>query len=129
MAQEIPLYQVDAFSDAVFSGNPAAVCPLEAWLPDELLQAIAAENNLAETAFFVPEGRALSSALVHADPRSGPLRPRHPRQRPRLEDPIAPGGAGSCSFQTRSGLLTVHCGEAGLCHGLSGHPGRRRHRS
>ena len=52
----IPLYQVDAFAGAVFSGNPAAVCPLEAWLPDETLQAIAQENNLSETAFFVPEG-------------------------------------------------------------------------
>ena len=50
----IPLYQVDAFSDHVFSGNPAAVCPLDAWLSDSVLQAIAAENNLSETAFFVP---------------------------------------------------------------------------
>ena len=51
----IPLYQADAFADAVFAGNPAAVCPLDAWLPDETLQAIALENNLSETAFFVPE--------------------------------------------------------------------------
>jgi PhzF family phenazine biosynthesis protein len=50
------MYQVDAFADRVFGGNPAAVCPLDAWLPDTLLQAIAAENNLAETAFFVREG-------------------------------------------------------------------------
>lgn len=49
----IPLYHVDAFTDEVFGGNPAAVCPLEAWLPDETLQQIAAENNLSETAFFV----------------------------------------------------------------------------
>lgn len=53
---ELTLYQVDAFTDAVFGGNPAAVCPLEAWLPDATMQAIAAENNLAETAFFVPDG-------------------------------------------------------------------------
>lgn len=52
----IPLYQIDAFADQLFSGNPAAVCPLEAWLPDDLMQRIAEENNLAETAFFVPEG-------------------------------------------------------------------------
>src|SRR4051794_29524026 len=51
----IPLYQVDAFTDRVFAGNPAAVCPLEQWLPDDILQSIAAENNLSETAFFVPE--------------------------------------------------------------------------
>lgn len=53
---EIPIYQVDAFTDRPFAGNPAAVCPLESWLPDETLLAIAAENNLAETAFFVREG-------------------------------------------------------------------------
>jgi PhzF family phenazine biosynthesis protein len=52
---ELPFYQVDAFSDRVFSGNPAAVCPLEAWLDDAVMQNIAAENNLSETAFFVAE--------------------------------------------------------------------------
>lgn len=50
------LWHVDAFTDRVFAGNPAAVCPLDAWLPDAQMQAIAAENNLSETAFFVPEG-------------------------------------------------------------------------
>src|SRR5687767_7411130 len=49
-----PVYQVDAFTAERFHGNPAAVVPLDAWLPDETLQAIAAENNLAETAFYVP---------------------------------------------------------------------------
>ncbi|HYM32054.1 MAG TPA: PhzF family phenazine biosynthesis protein, partial [Candidatus Cybelea sp.] len=52
----IPLYQIDAFTDRVFAGNPAAVCPLDAWLDDATMQAIAAENNLSETAFFVPQG-------------------------------------------------------------------------
>jgi predicted PhzF superfamily epimerase YddE/YHI9 len=52
----LPIYQVDAFTDNVFAGNPAAVCPLETWLPEAKMQAIAAENNLAETAFFVREG-------------------------------------------------------------------------
>lgn len=47
-------YQVDAFATRAFEGNPAAVCPLEAWLDDGLMQAIAEENNLSETAFFVP---------------------------------------------------------------------------
>lgn len=47
-------YQVDAFATRAFEGNPAAVCPLESWLDDDLLQSIAAENNLSETAFFVP---------------------------------------------------------------------------
>lgn len=53
---EIPIYQVDAFSSSVFSGNPAAVCPLTEWLPDQQLQAIAAENNLSETAYFIRNG-------------------------------------------------------------------------
>jgi PhzF family phenazine biosynthesis protein len=52
------LYFVDAFADQLFSGNPAAVCPLGAWLPDELMQNIAMENNLAETAFLVKENGA-----------------------------------------------------------------------
>ncbi|MCS7314830.1 MAG: PhzF family phenazine biosynthesis protein [Bryobacteraceae bacterium] len=48
----IPIYQVDAFASRLFEGNPAAVCPLESWLPDDILVAIAAENNLSETAFL-----------------------------------------------------------------------------
>ena len=50
----IPFVQVDVFADAVFGGNPAAVMPLSAWLDDDLLQRIAAENNLSETAFLIP---------------------------------------------------------------------------
>ena len=48
------IYQIDAFTDSVFGGNPAAVCILESWISDSLMQQIAAENNLAETAFAVP---------------------------------------------------------------------------
>jgi len=51
----IKLYQVDAFTDKVFSGNPAAVCPLDGWLDDDIMQNIAQENNLAETVFYVKE--------------------------------------------------------------------------
>jgi PhzF family phenazine biosynthesis protein len=54
---KIDLYQIDAFARRVFAGNPAAVCPLAAWPDDRLLQAIAEENNLSETAFFVPAHR------------------------------------------------------------------------
>jgi len=50
----IPIFQVDAFAERPLSGNPAAVMPLDRWLPDDVMQAIAAENNLAETAFTVP---------------------------------------------------------------------------
>ena len=52
----IPFAQIDAFADAPFTGNPAAVMPLSAWLDDQTLQAIAAENNLSETAFLIPDG-------------------------------------------------------------------------
>jgi PhzF family phenazine biosynthesis protein len=51
---ELRIWQVDAFADRLFEGNPAAVIPLASWLTDEQMQAIAAENNLSETAFFVP---------------------------------------------------------------------------
>ncbi|MBL7743972.1 MAG: PhzF family phenazine biosynthesis protein [Chitinophagaceae bacterium] len=50
------LYQVDAFTDKLFAGNPAAVVPLEKWIDDDLMQNLAMENNLAETVFFVPDG-------------------------------------------------------------------------
>jgi PhzF family phenazine biosynthesis protein len=50
---KIKMYQVDAFTDKIFSGNPAGVCPLDEWLPEEVMQNIAMENNLAETAFYV----------------------------------------------------------------------------
>ncbi|VAW60522.1 Phenazine biosynthesis protein PhzF like [hydrothermal vent metagenome] len=52
---DIKIYQVDAFANHIFEGNPAAVCPLDSWLPDTLMQRIAAENNLSETAFFVEQ--------------------------------------------------------------------------
>jgi len=52
----LPLYQIDAFTDKPFHGNPAAICPLTEWPDDQTLQDIAAENNLAETAFFIDRG-------------------------------------------------------------------------
>jgi len=52
----LPVFHVDAFTAMPFAGNPAAVCPLKDWLDDKLLQAVAAENNLSETAYFVPRG-------------------------------------------------------------------------
>ncbi len=51
---KLTLYQVDAFTNKLFGGNPAAVVPLEKWIDDELMQQLAMENNLAETVFFVP---------------------------------------------------------------------------
>jgi PhzF family phenazine biosynthesis protein len=57
MTTPLPIFQVDAFAEKPFTGNPAAVMPLNEWLPDEVMQAIGAENNLAETAFTVPSER------------------------------------------------------------------------
>ncbi len=106
MAQEIPIYQVDAFASEVFAGNPAAVCPLEAWLPDQVMQAVAAENNLSETAFFVKQGEVYDlrwftpAAEVdlcgHATLGSAYVIATH-------LDP----GAERTVFHTRSGPLTV----------------------
>ena len=53
---KLPIFQIDAFTGELFRGNPAAVVPLGAWLPDATLQAIALENNLSETAFVLPSG-------------------------------------------------------------------------
>jgi len=52
----LPIYQADAFTDQLFGGNPAAICPLTEWLPEATMQKIATENNLAETAYFVKQG-------------------------------------------------------------------------
>jgi PhzF family phenazine biosynthesis protein len=102
----IPLYQLDAFADRVFAGNPAAVCPLEAWLDDTLLQAIAAENNLAETAFFVPQGDGFHlrwftpttevDLCGHATLATAAV----------VFERLRPDAA-SVAFSTRSGTLTV----------------------
>jgi PhzF family phenazine biosynthesis protein len=102
----IPIYQVDAFTGAVFAGNPAAVCPLENWLPDNTLQAIAAENNLAETAFFIRNGEGFQlrwftpaveiDLCGHATLASGYV----------LFNLLGEQGD-TIAFQTKSGRLTV----------------------
>jgi PhzF family phenazine biosynthesis protein len=56
---KLELYQIDAFTDKLFGGNPACVVPLERWLPDELLLKITQENAVAETAFFVQKGEKI----------------------------------------------------------------------
>ncbi len=100
------LYQIDAFTEDVFGGNPAAVCPLESWLPDATLQAVARENNLSETAFFVPDGEGYRlrwftpvdevDLCGHATLASAHVVFRHLRPE-----------AGSVRFETKSGHLTV----------------------
>ena len=67
---KIRQFQVDAFACRRFEGNPAAVCPLDSWLDDSLMQAIAAENNLSETAFFVPTGDRFACAGLPRSSRS-----------------------------------------------------------
>jgi PhzF family phenazine biosynthesis protein len=104
---KLPIYQIDAFTSAVFGGNPAAVVPLDAWLPDATLQGIAAENNLAETAYFVAEGDGWRlrwftpttevDLCGHATLASAHL----------IFDRIKPA-ATNVRFQTRSGLLEVN---------------------
>ena len=65
---KIPIYQVDAFASEIFKGNPAAVCPLKEWLPDQIMQNIAMENNLSETAFFIEEGDIYYICLLYTSP-------------------------------------------------------------
>ena len=106
MMLTIPIYQVDAFTLGPFSGNPAAVCLLDAWLDDQLLQSIAAENNLSETAFIVARDdgydlrwftpTAEVDLCGHATLASSYVVFNH--LKPELE---------SVSFETMSGTLTV----------------------
>jgi len=107
---EQSVFQIDAFTDHLFGGNPAAVCPLETWLPDDVMQDIAAENNLSETAFFVAEGddgsghyglrwftpKAEVDLCGHATLASAHLILEH----------LQPGLA-AVSFDTKSGRLDV----------------------
>ena len=60
------IYQIDAFADKIFSGNPAAVIPLDKWIDDVLMQQIAEENNLAETVFFCTKAGWVSYQVVYA---------------------------------------------------------------
>lgn len=102
----LPLYQVDAFTNRPFAGNPAAVCPTEGTLPEALMQDIAAENNLSETAFFHREGDAFHlrwftptvevDLCGHATLASAYV----------LMTALEPTRA-EAAFRTRSGLLTV----------------------
>ncbi|MCL4143894.1 UNVERIFIED_CONTAM: hypothetical protein GTU68_065061, partial [Idotea baltica] len=70
---ELKIYQIDSFADSVFSGNPAAVCPLSEWLPDDLMKKIAAENNLSETAFFAPKDSGYEDEIRKLSPNMSSL--------------------------------------------------------
>jgi PhzF family phenazine biosynthesis protein len=110
---KLPIYQVDAFADAPFQGNPAAVVPLQHWIDAERMAAIAAENNLAETAFFVAQGDGYALRWFtpeievplcgHATLASAHVLFHHlGYTRPQI------------TFQTKSGALTVKQGEGGM---------------
>jgi PhzF family phenazine biosynthesis protein len=122
--RKIPIFMVDAFAEQLFGGNPAAVCPLEEWLPDATLQAIAAENNLSETAFFVPSGAQGAdyqlrwftptvevSLCGHATLASGHV----------LLNTLGLRGS-RVVFSTQSGLLAVERDGEGLCVDLPALP-------
>lgn len=99
-------YIVDAFADQVFQGNPATVCVLDSWLPEELMQKIAMENNLAETAFTVPEGEQWRLRWFTPEKEfdlCGHATLAAAYVLTRLEHP----GLDEVRFSTRSGLLTV----------------------
>lgn len=74
---QLDIFQVDAFSSETFGGNPAAVCPLQAWLPDATLQQIAAENNLSETAYVVRSGEVFELRWFTPTVESRPVWPCH----------------------------------------------------
>lgn len=110
---ELPIYQVDAFASRIFAGNPAAVMPLQAWLEDEMLQAIAMENNLSETAFLVPcergyELRWFTPAVEVDLCGHATLAAAHT-----LFEDLGHEGPEVC-FQTHSGELRVRRGPDGL---------------
>lgn len=106
MVMKLPLYQVDAFTSEIFKGNAAAVCVLEKWLSDSTMQAIAAENNVSETAFIVPKGEHYAirwftpvmevDLCGHATLASGHVVHRHLRP-----------GQRQINFDSRSGPLGV----------------------
>ena len=109
----IPLYQLDAFSDKPFEGNPAAVCPLDSWLDDDVLQKIAAENNLSETAFFVPDGAGFG--LRWFTPRAEVDLCGHATLATAwVIFNLLETDRGTLRFETRSGELVVRRGEDGL---------------
>lgn len=102
----IRIFKLDTFTNQTFAGNPAAVCPLEAWLPDELLQKISAENNLSETAFFV--GTAGQYELRWFTPKTEVDLCGHATLASAfvLMQKLEPS-VSVVTFQTRSGELTV----------------------
>jgi PhzF family phenazine biosynthesis protein len=124
MPISVPLWQVDAFATRAFSGNPAAVCPLDRWPPDDVMQSIAAENNLSETAFFVPRADG-DSDLRWFTPRTEVDLCGHATLAAAwvLMKEMDPS-RGRAVFHTRSGPLTVTRAGDALAMDLPARPAR-----
>jgi PhzF family phenazine biosynthesis protein len=104
---KIPFYQVDAFSKKIFGGNPAAVCILESWLDTNVLQAVAAENNLSETAFLVPKARGIYDLRWFTPAMEVDLCGHATLASAFVIFSFLDNTLSSVSFETKSGLLSV----------------------
>ena len=111
---ELKLWQLDAFADKPFEGNPAAVVPLTHWLSDEQMQAIAAENNLAETAFFVSTGAGKYDLRWFTPEVEVPLCGHATLASAHVIFSHLVPSLTRVDFSTKSGILTVEKGDAGL---------------
>jgi len=119
---KLKLWQVDAFSSKPFGGNPAAVVPLERWLPDEVMQAIAAENNLAETAFFIERAEGQYDLRWFAPTLEVDLCGHATLASAWVLFHIIRPSSTQAVFKTRSGELVVERGNGGCVMSLpSGH--------
>ena len=128
---ELKLYQVDAFTDHLFGGNPAAVVPLQQWLPTATMQQLALENNLSETVFFVPaspnsfEEKASPSRLIGTkgralDPNNSEIDEiNHRSKNPPLESPLRPFGGRKA--EGRGGDFDIRWFTPGVEINLCGH--------
>jgi PhzF family phenazine biosynthesis protein len=111
---ELKLWQVDAFADKPFEGNPAAVVPLTKWLADDVMQAIAAENNLAETAFFVPSSAGRYDLRWFTPEVEVPLCGHATLASAHVVFTHLVPSLARVEFATKSGILTVDRAENGL---------------
>jgi PhzF family phenazine biosynthesis protein len=103
----LPLFVVDAFTSRPFAGNPAAVCPLEAWIPDAVMQSIAAENALSETAFFVRSNDGAFDLRWFTPTREVPLCGHATLASAFVVQRFLKPGSERCTFHTQSGALEV----------------------
>ncbi|MDJ0389883.1 PhzF family phenazine biosynthesis protein [Roseomonas sp. E05] len=122
----VPFYQVDAFAEHPFTGNPAAVVPLRAWLPDALMQRMAFEHNLSETAFFVPDGPGQWHLRWFTPTAEVPLC-GHATLATAFVLASELGEPGELCFRTASGLLRVVREGKRLVLDFPANPPRRSH--